>query len=158
MIKRLIKKVQTLFLGEPSPQKAYDDIYNVALLRQAHEEIYPGIFSRSSYFAGEWLMYIIAIALAILAYLASGIFSEFLIGNCQGSPKVGVAVFGDDKKVLLEWAALVFMLMPAILFFILARVMHAKHKDMDRLADIAQKIDEVAGNLEYRVKVNSEQK
>jgi len=158
MIKKLIRKVQTLFTGTADVQKIYDDAYNAKLLRQAHEEIYPGILSRTSYFAGEWLMYVVAIALAIVAYSASGIFDEFLVGNCQGVPKAGVAAFGDDKKVVLEWTAFVFMLLPAVIFFIFARVMRAKQRNMDRLADIAQKIDEVAGNLEYRMKAEAEKK
>jgi hypothetical protein len=156
MIKRLIRKVQTLFTGTVDVQKIYDDTYNAKLLRQAHEEIYPGILSRTTYFAGEWLMYAIAIALAIAAYYFSGIFDEFLVGNCQGKPEVGVASFSDDKKLVLEWTALLFMLLPAVIVFILARVMRAKQKHMDRLADIAQKIDEVAGNLEYRVKAEAD--
>jgi hypothetical protein len=158
MIKKLIRKVQTLFTGTADVQKIYDDAYNAQLLRRAHEEIYPGILSRTTYFAGEWLMYVVAIALGIVAYSAWDIFGSFLTDNCQGNRPPGVAIFSNDKKEILEWTAFVFMLLPAVIFFIFARVMRAKQKNMNRLADIAQKIDEVAGNLEYRVKVEAEKK
>jgi hypothetical protein len=153
-VKTIFKKLGAYFTEEPDLQKAYDDSYNAGLLKQAHLEIVPGIISRAGYFAVEWLLYALALACVFIAwYVWTGPLDGFLYHLTERA--VSSAVMNKDMMTMYDYTCLLFLLLPALLFFILARVSRAKHIQLQKLAAIAKKIDEVAQNLTYRVEHKS---
>lgn len=149
-MKKIFKKLSAYFIDEPDLQKVYDDSYNAGLLKQSHLEIVPGMITRTGYFAGEWLLYAVAIACLVTAwYVWTGPLDGFIY-DLTHNKDLGHRIT-NEMVTTYDYVCFLFLLLPALLFFILARVSRAKHIHLQKLATIGKKIDEVAKNLDYRI-------